>query len=347
MIHYHPLRVKNIKRVTPLSVTISFEIPENLKDVFAYLPGQHITIRKEFNGEEQRRSYSICSSGNEALTIGVKKVKDGLFSRFANNDLREDDILEVHPPEGRFILDPQASAQNILAFAAGSGITPIMSMIKSTLEQTNANFVLVYGNKTPTETMFHDELLAFSQKYPDRFTIYFVYSQSREDNAVFGRIEHSTVNYILKNKHKETRFDAVYICGPEAMIQTVADTLSENGIPKDLVFYELFTTAEVKEDKSTWPEGKTKIKVLVDDVESEFVIDKKQRVLDAVLAQHIDAPYSCQGGICSSCIARLKDGKVEMVKNQILTDSELAEGLILTCQAHPVTDSISVDYDDV
>lgn len=350
MSHFHPLRVKHVERITPNSVTVSFEIPSNLKNEFQFVPGQYINIKKELNGKELRRSYSICSvPGNGELTIGIKKVASGLFSQYANNDIQKGDVLEIYPPLGHFTFDPSnGNNKNIAAFAAGSGITPVMSIMKTVIENTNSNFVLVYGNKSVSETMFHKEILDLVTKYPDRLKVYFVYSREQDGDSMFGRIEKSTVNFILNNKHKDTRFDVFYLCGPETMIHTVSDTLEEKGIEKNKIKFELFTTSdENEEDLSAIPEGKTKVKVIVDDEEFEFIMDHKERVLDAVLKQDIDAPYSCQGGICSSCMAKLKEGKVEMVKNQILTDSELAEGLILTCQSHPLTDTIEVDYDDI
>lgn len=350
MSHFHPLRVKHIEHITPNSVTVSFEIPNDLKDEFRFTPGQYINIRKELNGKELRRSYSICSSaGNGDLTIGIKKVDSGLFSQFANNELKSGDVLDIYPPLGHFTFDPAESRnKNIAAFAAGSGITPIMSIMKSVLEETDGNFILVYGNKSAAETMFHKEITELIAEYPERLKVYFIYSQEQDGESMFGRIERSTVNFIINNKHKDTTFDAYYLCGPEAMIHTVSDTLTEKGITKEMIRFELFTTADAgEEDLSSIPEGKTKVKVIVDDEEFEFIMDHKERVLDAALKEDIDAPYSCQGGICSSCMAKLKQGKVEMVKNQILTDSELEEGLILTCQSHPLTDTIVVDYDDI
>ncbi|MCB0371945.1 MAG: 2Fe-2S iron-sulfur cluster binding domain-containing protein, partial [Muricauda sp.] len=170
---------------------------------------------------------------------------------------------------------------------------------------------------------------------------------SHEDDALFGRIEKSTVNFVLKNKFKETSFDGFYLCGPEDMIHMVSDTLKGNGIAEDKIHFELFTTSETEDTLAEDLEGKTQVEVTVDDETFSFVMDRKQLVLDATLKEKIDAPYSCQGGVCSSCIARITEGKAEMVKNQILTDGEIAEGLILTCQAHPLTPTLKVDYDDV
>ncbi|NER13231.1 2Fe-2S iron-sulfur cluster binding domain-containing protein [Leptobacterium flavescens] len=350
MPQFHSLKVKNTTQNTPSSVTVSFDIPQELKNEFVFQAGQYITLKKTLNGSELRRAYSICStSGSGELQIGIKKVTDGRFSSYANDELKEGDTLEVHSPEGAFTLKPNPSAsRNIAAFAAGSGITPVMSIMKTLLEEEpNSNFVLVYGNKSVSETMFHNEIVALTEQYPDRLNVYFVYSQEQKENSLFGRIERSTVNYITKNKHKDQAFDTFYLCGPEEMIQTVSENLKENGIDEDRIKFELFTSSADEPAPAVSTEGATSIKVIVDDEEISFEMKKSDRILDAVLAEKIDAPYSCQGGICSSCIARVTEGKAEMVKNQILTDGEVAEGLILTCQSHAVTDSITIDYDDV
>lgn len=349
MIHFHTLKVKSVERSTPNSLIVTFDIPAELKDTFKFIPGQHITIKKELNSEEVRRSYSICSSKeSNSFSIGIKSIENGTFSKFAQS-IQVGDSFEIYPPEGHFTYEPsKLQDRNIAAFAAGSGITPIMSIMKEVLEKTNAKFMLVYGNKTITETMFHKQITDLLEQYPDRLIVQFIYSQKEEDNSLFGRIEKSTINFMLRNKYKDIPFGAFYLCGPEEMTKSVSKVLLENDIPQENIKIELFTTSDDDDNHiADSLEGQTKVTVMVDDEENNFVMDRKKRVLDAVLEEDIDAPYSCQGGICSSCVARLKEGKVEMVKNQILTDSEIEEGLILTCQAHPTTPTISIDYDDV
>jgi ring-1,2-phenylacetyl-CoA epoxidase subunit PaaE len=349
MSNFHPLTVKHIKKLTPTSVAVTFAIPKDLAQTFAFTAGQYITIKKEIKGKELRRAYSISSSPEkDGITIGIKKVDNGGFSNYANSKLQVGDILEVMEPEGRFIFKPSKEVQKIAAFVAGSGITPIMSIVKSALDCNPKNqFVLVYGNKSYEETMFYTDLVKLELEYANRFFVYFTNSQTREDKALFGRIDTSTVNYALKNKHATIDFSAYYLCGPEAMINTVQDTLLDNGVDKDKILFELFTPTEIKEELPIQAEGSTAITVVLDDEEFQFTMDKKSLVLDAVLKQNIDAPYSCQGGVCSSCIAKVTEGKAEMVMNQILTDKEIADGFILTCQAHPTTPTLKVDYDDV
>ncbi|WP_298499170.1 ferredoxin--NADP reductase [uncultured Algibacter sp.] len=352
MSSFHKLSVKNIKRETEKAISISFNLPENLKDTFAFKAGQYITLKTEIDGNEIRRDYSLCVSPKSGeLKVAVKEVKDGTFSAYANNTLKVGDTIEVAPPKGRFTFEPNDSkTKNIALFAAGSGITPILSIIKCALEEEiHSKVILVYGNKTTDDTMFLNELLDLQHEYKDRFSIQFVFSQQDEDDSIFGRIEKSTVNYVMKNKHKHVEVDAFYLCGPEAMIVTIKDVLIDHDIDKDRIHFELFKASkpdEVEEVNVT-SSGKTKITITVDDETTTFEMSQKQTVLEAALDEDLDAPYSCQGGICSSCLARITEGEATMRQNNILTENEVAEGLILTCQAHPTTPTIAVDFDDV
>ena len=345
---FYSLNIKEIIRETQEAVSLSFEVPDNLKEMFSFKAGQYITIKTNIEGKEVRRAYSLCSAPNaNEYKVTVKEVKGGTFSVLANNKLKAGDVLDVHPPEGKFIFEPSNSRHNYAAFVAGSGITPVLSIIKTVLtEESQSKFILVYGNKTPDDTIFFKELLKLQLAYPERLFIEFVYSRTQEENAHFGRIETSTVNYVLKNKFDELDFEKFYLCGPELMINSVSEVLLKNGIDKEKILFELFTSNDSGEIEADL-EGKTKLSILVDDEETTFSMDKKGTVLDAALEHDLDVPYSCQGGICSSCIARIIEGKAEMAKNQILTDSEIEEGLILTCQAHPTTPTLKVNYDDV
>jgi len=351
MSSFHNLSVKNIKRETDKSISISFNLPENLKASFAFKAGQYITLKTVIDGHEVRRDYSLCVSPKSGeLKVAIKEVNDGAFSAYANNTLKVGDTLEVAPPKGRFIFEPNDSkTKNIALFAAGSGITPILSIVKCALEEeVYSQVILVYGNKTTKDTMFLNELLELQHAYKDRFSIQFVFSQQDEDDSIFGRIEKSTVNYVMKNKHKHVEVDAFYLCGPEAMIHTVKDVLTEHDIDENRIHFELFKAAkpvDVKEDVAA--AGSTQISITVDDETTTFEMSQKQTILEAALDEDLDAPYSCQGGICSSCLARVTEGEATMTQNNILTESEIAEGLILTCQAHPTTPSIVIDYDDV
>ena len=352
MASFHKLSVKNIKRETQKAISISFNIPENLKDTFAFQAGQYITLKTEIEGHEVRRDYSLCVSPKSGeIKIAIKEIQDGTFSAYANNTLKVGNTLEVAAPKGRFVFEPNDSkTKNIAAFVAGSGITPVLSIIKCALEEeVNSKVILVYGNKTPEDTMFFNELLELQHTYKDRFSIQFVFSQKEEDDAIFGRIEKSTVNYVMKNKHKHIEVDAYYLCGPETMINTVKDVLVDHDTEESRIHYELFKAAkpaEINEDE-TVSSGTSKITITVDDETTTFDMQQKQTILEAALDEDLDAPYSCQGGICSSCLARITEGEATMKQNNILTESEVAEGLILTCQAHPTTPTITIDFDDV
>ena len=349
MSDFHSLSVSSVTHLTPNSVAISFTIPSNLRDTFSFVAGQYITIKHYLNGGEVRRAYSISSVPTaHDITIGIKKVEGGTFSVFANSGIKAGDVLEVLPPEGRFTFVPNNKAQHIAAFAAGSGITPIMSIAQTVLaSHLNSTFVLVYGNQNKEEAMFLDTIKEMEEKYSGRFFVKHAYSRSREADALFGRIDATAVNYILKNKFKDTSFDAFYLCGPEEMIHVVSDSLKASAIAEENIHYELFTASETVDTLAEDLDGATQVEITLEDESYTLAMDKKILILDAVLKENIDAPYSCQGGVCSTCIARVTEGKAEMVKNQILTDSEIAEGLILTCQAHPLTPTLKIDFDDV
>ena len=349
---FYKLSVSKIIQETPNAVSVVFAIPKNIQEKFSFKAGQYITIKHTIHGEELRRAYSLCSSPNEKeLKIGVKKVEGGTFSVFANEQLQEGDVLEVMPPQGRFIVEPEKHpSNNYVCFAAGSGITPVLSIVKTILEEDEtSNILLIYGNKTVTETMYYTELKELHQQYQDRFLLEFILSQSQETDALFGRIENSIINFFLKNKYKDIVFNDFYICGPEAMINEVKANLSENGIEKSHIFYELFTSSEADSNLSEAAvlDGNTKITITVDEETYTFTMPQDKLILDAALKEDLDAPYSCRGGICSTCIAKVLEGNVRMVKNQILTDEEIEQGLILTCQSHPVTSTLVIDYDEV
>ncbi len=351
MSSFYKLQIKEVKHETANAISVAFNIPNELKAAYQFIAGQYVNLKLTLDGEEIRRAYSICSSPSSGdLRIAIKSVKEGQFSKFANENLNVGDILEVAQPEGKFTFEPSPDRlKNYAGFAAGSGITPVMSILKSVLEsEPNSSFVLVYGNKNPEETIFYTELHELQLKYVGRFFVHYVFSQAKAEGELFGRIEKSAINFVLHNKHKEKEFDKFFLCGPEEMINLVSNVLKEHNVADKNIKFELFSTSKTDENpKADTHSGHTKITVLVDGDETTFEMSQKQTVLEAALKQGIDAPYSCQGGICSSCLARITNGTAEMKKNSILTDGEIAEGLILTCQAHPTSQEIYVDYDDV
>ncbi|TCP23912.1 ring-1,2-phenylacetyl-CoA epoxidase subunit PaaE [Tenacibaculum skagerrakense] len=348
MSQFYTLKIKEVIRETVAAVSLVFDIPANLKSEFTFVAGQYITLKTTINGEEVRRAYSLCSSPNSTeVKVTVKAVENGTFSVFANETLRAGDELEVSKPEGKFVLQPEAN-KNYIGFAAGSGITPVLSMIKSVLEtEPSASFTLVYGNKSVNDTIFYEELNSLKDKYAPKFNLNFVFSRESKEGSVFGRIDKAHVNYFLKNIYKEINFDKAFLCGPEEMITTVSETLTENGFAKDAILFELFTASIDEAAASQVKDGQTQVDVMLDGETISFTMSQDKDILSESLRNNVDAPYSCQGGVCSSCIAKITEGKAVMVKNQILTDAELEEGFILTCQAHPTTSKITVDFDDV
>ncbi len=347
---FYKLNISEIKRETKDTVSIVFNVPTELKAHYAFTAGQYLNLKLTLDGNEIRRAYSICSSPESGeLRIAVKAVKHGIFSNFANSSLKVGDTIEVGKPEGNFTFEPEINRQkNYAAFVAGSGITPVLSIVKSLMKsEPNSTFVLVYGNKSVSDTLFYNVLHELHLQNISRFFIHYVFSKENVTDENFGRIDESIVNFVLKNKHKNLTFEKFFLCGPESMINLVSDVLKSQNVPEKAIKFELFTSSIVENKIEKSLDGHTSIKIIVDGDETEFEMSQKQTILEAALKQGVDAPYSCQGGICSSCLARITEGSAEMKKNSILTDGEIAEGLVLTCQAHPTSATIVVDYDDV
>lgn len=358
MTSFHPLTVSQVENLTTQSVAISFEIPAHLQSDFTFQAGQYITIKHKIHGKEVRRAYSISSapvvSGSQnSVTVGIKEVAGGAFSPYANRYIQKGDVLEIMPPQGRFLYAPTSAPVHILGVAAGSGITPILSIAKSVLASGSEHrFTLIYGNKSPQDVMFSSEVETLKAAYPNQLKIQWVYSQAKEENSLFGRIDTAAINYLLKNIDTDP-FDAAYLCGPEGMIKTATESLEKAGLATDQIHYELFTvatesTTEAGEaTESALTAGNIAVEVTVDGETSTIEMDAKTILLDAIIKADIDAPYSCQGGVCSSCICKVTKGSASMIKNQILTDSEIADGLVLSCQAMVTSTEIAVDFDDV
>jgi len=347
---FYKLAIQEIKKETNQTVSVLFNVPNEFKDYYSFVAGQYVTLKLTLDGEEIRRAYSICSAPTSGeLRVAIKAVENGRFSNFANNELKAGDLLEVSIPEGKFVFEPKTGhSKNYMAFAAGSGITPVMSIVQSALlQEPESTFALVYGNKTPQETIFYDQLIQLQTQYAGRFFVHFVYSQAESEGSLSGRIDAAIVNLVLQEKHKGKQFSEFYLCGPEEMITIVSATLKEKNVAESAIKFELFF-ASTKEVAINTPQNEhNKITVLVDGEETTFEMSPKQTLLEASIKQGLDVPYSCQGGVCSSCLARVKTGTTVMKKNSVLSDKEVAEGLVLTCQAHPTSNEIYVDCDDV
>lgn len=354
-VHFHSLKVAIVKKETPDCVSITFSVPENLQAAFAFEQGQNITIKKNIDGEEIRRSYSICSAPFEhTLKVAVKKVDGGKFSYYANEVLQVGDELDVLPPTGKFNCTLHSNnKKKYLAFAAGSGITPILSIIATTLyTEPGSSFTLVLGNQSRASIIFFEELEALKNKYLQRFNFINILSREKTDAPInSGRIDSGKLESLSKLiDYKKT--DEVFICGPEAMIFCVRDFLTEKGIDKKHIHFELFTTPGVNKAESkklkTESETATKSNITVTLDGRSFDFDlafNSESILDAALQQGADLPYACKGGVCCTCKAKLISGEVEMDVNWGLEQEEIEQGFILTCQSHPKTDKVVVDFD--
>ncbi len=358
MIHFHLLKVEKVEKDTEDCVTVTFTVPGELKDIFHFKQGQSLTLRKTLGGEEVRRTYSICSSPfDNILKVAVKKQEGGIFSTYANEQLKAGDYLEVMPPIGNFYTDLYPTQKkNYVAFAAGSGITPVLSIIKTTLlTEPQSTFTLVYGNRTKNSIIFKEELEALKDKYISRFRIYHILSREKSEAEInHGRIDREKCKFLF-DKLIDVRYcDEFFLCGPESMIFTVRDFLLDKGVPKEHIHFELFTVpGEQKLTMSTVELAKeskgemAKVSVKLDGILFNFELPYEGlSILDAALQQGADLPYACKGGVCTTCKAKLAEGKVEMDVNWGLEDEEVQKGYILTCQSHPRSERVVVDFDD-
>jgi ring-1,2-phenylacetyl-CoA epoxidase subunit PaaE len=352
---FHPLAIKEIRKETPECVSIAFDIPEELREKYRFEPGQNITLKISIGDEEIRRSYSICSSPHEnELRVAVKEISGGRFSEHANKNLKKGDIVEVLPPTGKF--NPKLNSSNVknyLAFAAGSGITPVISIIKTTLAtEPVSRFTLVYGNRTRGSIIFKEQLEAIKNKNMDRFAIHHVLSREQTDAPVNqGRIDREKCELLSKYLVDINEMDHIFLCGPEEMIFSVREWLLEKGIEKEKIHFELFTVPGEKfkpptQHITSTPGAKSRITIKLDGRVIPFDLPYEgQSILDGALERGADLPFACKGGVCATCRAKLLRGEVEMYTNYALEEDELAAGYILTCQSHPRSLEVDIDFD--
>lgn len=339
---YNDLTVSSVQKLTEDSVKISFDIPNELKSNYEFVSGQYLTVIKSIDGEELRRSYSICSGPNEQVAIAVKKVPYGKFSNWAITNLNQGDILQVSEPQGNFKLD--SNARFIVSFVAGSGITPILSMVKK-LENEIADFRLFYGNKSSNSVMFKSDLSNLNNT-----KLTYAYSQENVEGELYGRLTKEKITEIIKSDLNLLKADAYYMCGPEELILNAKSVLEMFGVSKDKIHFELFTTPvlmkqENTEAKEIYP-GRTAVTVILDQEKIEFDYNAKDKtILEALNEKGFDPPYSCRGGVCCACRAKVLEGDMLMLMNYSLTDEEVKDGYVLTCQSHPTTDKIVLSYD--
>lgn len=352
---FHPLRVAAVERLTDDAVAITFDVPANLRADYAFAPGQHLTVRLEVDGEEVRRNYSICSAATSGrLRIGVKRLAGGVFSGHATSTLRPGDVVDVMTPTGRFVASPDPEqARHYCAIAAGSGITPVLSIVATVLELEPASEVtLLYGNRTTGSVMFLEELADLKDRYPARLRLVHVLSREPQEVELFsGRLDAAKLDRLLDTLVDPGTVDEWYLCGPFAMVEQARAVLSRHGVQPAHVHAELFhvegeaprESVVVDEDRV---EGSSAVTVTLDGRASTLQVPRSgQRILDAVLAVRADAPYACKGGVCGTCRAKLVSGQVEMARNYALEPDELAGGFVLACQSRPVSDEVVLDFD--
>ncbi|XKH59975.1 phenylacetate-CoA oxygenase/reductase subunit PaaK [Halomonas sediminis] len=358
MSRFHALTVKDIRKETHDAVSIAFDIPDDLLDAFRFTQGQYLTLRRDIEGEDIRRSYSICTGVHEhELRVAVKLVPGGSFSTFANQELKAGDTLEVMPPQGKFFvpLDPSREG-HYLAVTAGSGITPIMSIVSTTLEtEPKSRFTVIYGNRSTTGTLFRERLQDLKDRYLERLNIIYVFSREQQEIDLYnGRIDADKCNALFDRWVEVPKLDAAFLCGPQEMTETVRDVLTNHGLPKEKVYFELFNTnlprTEAKRRQATkvgQVEAETShIKVIIDGRTIEYDLPRNtQSILDAGNEHGADIPFSCKAGVCSTCLAKVEEGEVEMDANFALEDYEIEAGMVLSCQCFPLSKHVTLNYD--
>jgi ring-1,2-phenylacetyl-CoA epoxidase subunit PaaE len=355
-IHFHSLQIKEVRQETNDCVSVLFDIPDNLKKDFQFRQGQSLTVRAQIKGEEVRRTYSICASPlDNEWRVAIKKVDNGLFSSFANEQLKKGDMLEVMPPVGKFFTELNTTnKKRYTAFAAGSGITPVLSLIKTTLAtEPQSTFTLIYGNRSRSSIIFFEELEGLKNKYMQRFNLIHVLSRERTDTPVnSGRIDIGKLNDLDKLVHYAAT-DEFFICGPEEMIFCVKEFLEQKEIDKKKIHFELFSTSgqkreskiKIQNSKEEGPVSNITVKLDGRSFDFDLSLTSHTSILDAALNQGADLPFACKGGVCCTCKARLMEGEVEMDVHWGLEEEEIKQGYILTCQSHPKTGKVVVDFD--
>jgi ring-1,2-phenylacetyl-CoA epoxidase subunit PaaE len=355
-IDFHKLRVAEVKRETPDAVSVRFDLPEDLRKTFTFKAGQHLTFRREIGGEELRRNYSVCvSPGEGVLKIGVKKITGGAFSGWVNDELKAGDVVEVMAPHGSFCWSFDAAAKReYVAFAGGSGITPVLSLLKTALAmEPNSRFTLFYGNRNSPGVMFLEEIAGLKDRYVDRLSVFHFLEEEEEEIELFnGRLDRAKADEVLTTLVRPSNVDAFFICGPGPMMDAIEEALVAKGIEKPRILIERFTTgplsatqaaaARALEEKAAG----LKMSVTLNGRRMQVAFDpEKHSILDNVRAAGLPAPFACKGGVCATCRAKVTAGEVSMKVNYGLSEAEIAEGYVLTCQATPLTEGVALTYD--
>jgi len=352
-LEFRSLRVTEVGPLTDDAIAVTFDVPEELADVFDYLPGQHVTVRAFLDDVDTRRSYSICApAGSGKLRVGIKRLPGGAFSTFATEELKAGDVLDVMAPVGEFTIDIDPSRpRKAVAIVAGSGITPVLSLIASSLEmEPHSTWTLVYGNRTANSVMFLDELEGLKDRFHPRFQLFHILSREGSDIPLLsGRIDDEKIRIIHDRLLGDREVDGWHLCGPYDMVMSARTTLEDLGVDPSRVRDELFFAGPL--DQSALPpepppgEGSIDLTVILDGRAVHTRMTPETSILDAALRVRTELPFSCKGGMCATCKGRIEEGEVRMDKNYALVDSEVEAGFVLTCQAHPVSDKVVVRYD--
>ena len=351
---FHDLTISDMRRETADAVSLAFAMPEGLRAAYCYTPGQYLTLRATIDGEEVRRSYSICSGLDDSeLRVVIKRLANGAFSNWVNEHLHVGDALSVMTPDGRFgvPLEP-GSARTLVAFAAGSGITPVMAILKTVLRREAGRFFLFYGNRTSADIIFREQLEDLKDRYLSRLSVFHVLSREQQDIPMLnGHLDAEKVRVLMRSAIPVASVQHAFICGPQPMIEGLEHALIDLGMPRAHVHVERFTPGEGGRPRPVVvpPEAPAKAiaTVISEGARFEFPVAEGEAIIDAAIRAGRSLPYSCKGGMCCTCRAKLVEGKVQMAVNYSLEPWELAAGFVLTCQSRPVTERVVIDYDQV
>ena len=354
MPRFYPLTVTNIQKTIRDAVVVS--LCPGPEANFKFVQGQYLTFKKNFDGQEIRRSYSICSGlDDNVLQVGIKHVANGAFSTWANSELAVGDVIHAMHPQGRFFAPLDVETENhYLGFAGGSGITPLLSIIKTTLaREPHSRFTLIYANRRISSIMFREELEDLKNTYIDRLSVLHILEDDPQEIDLFsGRITAEKLNVLFEKWISLPQIACAFICGPEPMMTSIAEGLSHHGLAKEKIKYELFKSNQpgrlaLKTNTNITHENpaKTNVTVTIDGASSSFEMRRDQSILQAALENNLDAPFSCQAGVCSTCRCKVIEGDIEMVANHALQDDEIAKGYALSCQSYPLSDHLIVQYD--
>ena len=352
MSQFIPLTIKSIQPQTEQAICIAFDLAPEQLDTFQYQPGQHLTIRHLTDDGELRRCYSICSDTQEDMSIAIKKIDQGQFSTWANAHLKAGDVLEVMPPQGVFFQKAaKAGGQNYLGFAAGSGITPILSIVKSVLNrQADATFTLVYGNRSWKQTMFSEQIMDLKDRFKERLQLVNIFSRELNDSEIFnGRIDAEKLQQLFQANLISAEADHCFACGPEEMMTAVETVLPTWGIQRSKIHTERFNTGTAPKATAQQMESRSeeRVNIVLDGRELIVEVSKQDdSILDAALRAGADLPYACKGGVCATCKCKVLEGQVEMAVNYSLEEDEIQKGYVLSCQARPTTANVRLSFDE-